>query len=93
MSYRCASEPVDQFAKKGGDVAETEGRKCLCNALLANIGLGQVRPDGTTEPTLLTSGDELKSIGSFLGGRTRYTAADVIEYLLGLNEPKLAPGV
>ena len=22
------------------------GRKCLCNALLANIGLGQVRKDG-----------------------------------------------
>ncbi len=29
--------------KKGGDMAATEGRKCLCNALMANAGLPQVR--------------------------------------------------
>jgi hypothetical protein len=34
------------------------------------------------EPPLLTSGDELPMIGGFFKGRTAYTAADVIEYLL-----------
>ena len=34
------------------------------------------------EPPLLTSGDDLATIGTFLRGRTRYTAADVTAYLL-----------
>ncbi len=81
--YRCASEPEDQFTAKGGDAAETPGRRCLCNALLATIGLAQRRADGTIEPPLLTSGDDLARLGAFLGGRTRYTARDVIDWLLG----------
>jgi NAD(P)H-dependent flavin oxidoreductase YrpB (nitropropane dioxygenase family) len=40
--YRCAAEPIEQFQRKGGDAEETVGRKCLCNGLLANIGLGNV---------------------------------------------------
>ncbi len=83
IGYRCPSEPEDQYVKKGGVPQQTEGRRCLCNALLANIGLAQVREDGSHEPPLLTSGDDLKSIGAFLAGRTRYSAADVIRYLLG----------
>jgi len=55
---------------------------CLCNSLLATIGLAQARDGGRVEPPLLTSGDELIRIGGFLGGRTRYSAADVISYLL-----------
>lgn len=90
VGYRCASEPEDHFAKKGGTPCETEGRRCLCNALLANIGLAQVRENGSVEPPLLTSGDDLVSIGRFLAGRTRYAAADVIRHLLG-DEPTPAP--
>ena len=41
-----------------------------------------VRADGRVEPPLLTSGDDLAKIGSFLKGRVAYTAADVIDYLL-----------
>lgn len=33
IGYRCASEPIPQYIKKGGHEAATEGRKCLCNAL------------------------------------------------------------
>ncbi len=82
LGYRCASEPVETWVKKGGDIAETEGRRCLCNALLADIGLGQVRKDGRVEQTLVTSGDELIHLGGLLGGRTHYSAADAIAYLL-----------
>jgi NAD(P)H-dependent flavin oxidoreductase YrpB (nitropropane dioxygenase family) len=82
VGYRCAAEPVEDYVRKGGKLEETEGRQCLCNALLANIGLPQVRPDGRVEPPLLTSGDDLRSIARFLQGRTRYTAAEVIHYLL-----------
>ena len=83
IDYRCPAEPVDDYVRKGGALAETEGRRCLCNALLANVGLPQLRATGETEPPLLTSGDDLKTISTFLAGRTSYTAADVISYLLG----------
>ncbi len=85
IGHRCASEPVDQYVKKGGSLEETEGRRCLCNALLANIGLPMERKDGTVERPLLTSGDDLMILHRFLAGRDRYAAADVLDYLLGVS--------
>ena len=82
IAYRCASEPVDTFVKKGGDIADTVGRKCLCNALMANIGLGQRREGGVEELPLLTSGDDLRRLGEFMGCRTSYSAQDVVTHLL-----------
>jgi NAD(P)H-dependent flavin oxidoreductase YrpB (nitropropane dioxygenase family) len=82
VNYRCPAEPVATFIKKGGKEEETVGRQCLCNALLANIGHGQPRAEGGAEMPLLTSGDDLKGMGSFLRGRDSYTAKDVIDYLL-----------
>ncbi|MFO7768490.1 MAG: nitronate monooxygenase [bacterium] len=82
IRYRCASEPVDTYVKKGGRREDTVGRKCLCNALMADIGHAQVRGEGIAERPILTSGDDLKDIGRFLDGRTRYTADDVLDYLL-----------
>lgn len=83
IDYRCPAEPVKDYVRKGGTLAETEGRRCLCNALLANIGLPQLRANGEAEPPLITSGDDLETISTFLAGRSSYTAADVIGYLLG----------
>ncbi len=82
IGYRCPAEPVATFLAKGGPLEETEGRHCLCNALLANVGYGQVRGGGVAEAPLLTSGDDLKVLGEFLGGRDSYSARDVIDYLL-----------
>ncbi len=82
LVYRCAAEPVDTYVAKGGDIADTTGRRCLCNGLVANIGHAQLRPDGSTEAPLLTSGDDLLNMNVFLRGRTRYTAADIVDYLL-----------
>jgi nitronate monooxygenase len=81
IGYRCAAEPVDAYVEKGGKAEETEGRRCLCNALMANVGHAQVREEGRLEPPLLTSGDDLAGIAAFLRGRTRYTAGDVLDYL------------
>ncbi|MEO7456912.1 MAG: nitronate monooxygenase [Gemmatimonadaceae bacterium] len=80
VGYRCPAEPVDQYVAKGGDVADTVGRRCLCNGLEANIGQAQKRAWGE-EPPLITSGDDLVSLTSFARGRTSYSAADVVEYL------------
>jgi nitronate monooxygenase len=81
LGYRCAAEPVAAFVEKGGTVEETEGRKCLCNGLMANVGHAQVRGDAE-ELALITSGDDMSGIKRISGGH-RYTADQVIDYLLG----------
>ncbi len=83
IGFRCASEPVADYVAKGGDVAETVGRKCLCNALMANVGMPQTQKGGEVERPLLTSGDDMDVIRRVLPpGRTSYAARDVLDYLL-----------
>ena len=92
IGYRCASEPVDQYVKKGGHEEATEGRKCLCNALCADAGYPQVRSvKGEAEPyvelPLVTIGDDVNKCRRFIKydeatGRWGYSAGDVIDYLL-----------
>lgn len=83
ISYRCPAEPVHVYVAKGGDAAKTVGKKCLCNSLLANIGLPQVRKGVQEEPGLVTAGNDLTGISRFFKpGSQHYTAADVIRVLL-----------
>lgn len=83
LAYRCPSEPVEDYIRKGGTLEDTVGRKCLCNALVANIGLEQHRADGYAEPPLLTAGDDVACILPFISeGRLAYHARDVIEAIL-----------
>ena len=83
IGYRCAAEPVANYVAKGGKVEDTVGRKCLCNALMANVGYAQTRRDHTIEPSLVTVGDDLNTIATFLPpGQTTYSAADVVQSLL-----------
>ena len=83
IGYRCASEPIANYLSKGGKVEDTVGRKCLCNALLANIGHAQTRKDGAAEPALVTVGDDLNSVVQFLApGQLSYSAVDVVHSLL-----------
>jgi len=84
--YRCSAEPDADFLRKGGTASELVGRKCLCNGLLATIGLGQVRADGVAELPIITSGDEVARLARFLpadGGD--YHASNVIDHLLGVS--------
>lgn len=84
IGYRCAAEPVATYVAKGGREEDTVGRKCLCNALMANVGHPQTRKDGSVEPPLVTAGDDLNTIARFLApGRHSYSAADVVQALLG----------
>ena len=86
IGYRCAAEPVAIYLAKGGKEEETVGRKCLCNALMANIGYAQIRKGEELEPPLVTVGDDLNTVAQFLQpGRTSYRAADVVRTLLGMD--------
>lgn len=87
VGYRCSAEPVANFVAKGGKAEETAGRKCLCNALLSNIGHAQTRKGEQIEPALVTVGDDLNTVATFLApGRTSYTAADVVASLLSMSQ-------
>jgi nitronate monooxygenase len=83
VGWRCPSEPVEDYVRKGGSEEDTVGRKCLCNALIANIGLPQIQRNGEVEKELITSGDDVADVARFLPpGRDSYSALDVIDYLL-----------
>jgi nitronate monooxygenase len=83
IGYRCAAEPVGIYVAKGGKAEDSFSRRCMCNALLANIGHAQIRSDGEIEPALVTVGDGVNEAAQFLRpGAASYSAAEVIEQLL-----------
>ena len=97
LGYRCPGEPLEDFLRKGGTEAETLGRKCLCNGLVAAVDYGQVRHNGELEPAIVTAGDDASQVFRFVpAGRDRYSADDVIDRLLDLplrevRAPESAP--
>ena len=83
IGYRCPAEPADAYVAKGGQKEDTVGRKCLCNALIANAGMPQRLADGNYELCLITMGDDLAEVGRFCKpGSLDYSAADVVRVLL-----------
>lgn len=85
--YRCPSEPDDQFLKKGGAVEELAGRKCLCNGLMANIGLAQTRRDGYVEAPIVTLGSDIEGAKELLKKfPTGYGADDAVKWLLSASD-------
>ena len=75
------------FTAKGGDAAETEGRKCICNALLATMDIAQIRNGKHVESAIITSGDDLPQIRQyFKQDGSAYRASDVVAMLLSRVE-------
>jgi len=81
IGYRCPAEPVEDYVRKGGKADDTQGRKCVCNGLVAAIGL--VCEHECDEPALVTAGNEVAKVAEFVRpGSDTYTAADVMARLL-----------
>lgn len=84
IAYRCSGEPDKTFAFKGGADGATTGKKCLCNALLSNIGMPQMRATGYQEAALVTLGSDITGEEALL---TLYpdgwSAVQAVKYLLG----------
>jgi hypothetical protein len=67
---------------KGGKAEDCEGRRCLCNGLLATIGIGQTRRGRSVQP-LVTLGEDLSFLDSVEVGESSFPSAkDLIDYLL-----------
>jgi nitronate monooxygenase len=87
LGQRCPAEPVADYLKKGGLEEDTVGRKCLCNALMADIAMPQIQANGEPEVHLLTAGDDLNNLARIIKpGHWTYSATDVVRYLLS-GEP------
>ncbi len=83
VGYRCPAEPVEVFIRKGGTLAETQGRRCICNGLPATVGLGQIRDDARNELAIVTAGDDFAHIAEFAApGQDSYSAASVLDRIL-----------
>ncbi|RMB62486.1 nitronate monooxygenase [Tessaracoccus antarcticus] len=83
VAYRCPSEPTHMYIRKGGSLEDTVGRQCLCNALMANVGLGQLRRGGYEEEPAVTLGQDLagaEQLQSLHPGG--WTARQAVDWLL-----------
>ncbi|MDO8669788.1 MAG: nitronate monooxygenase [Candidatus Buchananbacteria bacterium] len=88
IGYRCPAEPIDIFISKGGLPDEAIGRKCLCNALAANIDLRQLQArTGYVEKPLITLGRDYEFIRYLMKSEDNsYLAYQAILYLESLFE-------
>ncbi|MFA7376778.1 MAG: nitronate monooxygenase [Acholeplasmataceae bacterium] len=82
IGYRCPSEPVEDYVRKGGNIEDTVGRKCLCNGLVSAIGVAQSRAS-IKEKSIVTAGNDAIFIKRFIKpGNKHYQAIDVINHIL-----------
>jgi len=84
IGYRCPAEPIRMFVRKGGDPADAVDRVCICNGLSANVGLAQVRRDGTEELPIVTLGSDFDGAHELLHSYPDgWTARQAVEWLSG----------
>jgi len=79
---RCPGEPMRDYLKKGGAIEDTVGRGCLCNGLMANIGLAQ-QQSSSRELPLFTVGDGILDLALGSVGEPHFSAEDAVAYLRG----------
>jgi len=87
LFQRCPAAPVEGFLNKRGLKHNTEDRRCLCNGLLAWVGLGQVGVHNgkrVEEPAIVTLGNHLDGIQRLSRhGQATYWVRDVVADILG----------
>jgi len=84
---RCPAEPVEDYISKRGMPFNTEEKRCLCNGLLATVGLGQAGTQPgelAEEPAIVTLGNHLDGIRKLSRqGQTVYFAKNAVDEILG----------
>ena len=84
---RCPAGPVEVYVDRRGLERNTAERRCLCNGLLACVGLAQTKAQAGElyeEPAIVTLGDHLDGVRRLSrGGQTHYWAKDVVGDILG----------
>ncbi|MFO7630966.1 MAG: hypothetical protein R6W76_00430, partial [Caldilinea sp.] len=87
LFQRCPAGPIDNFVRNRGLERNTDERRCLCNGLLACVGLGQVKEiqgQLVEEPAIVTLGNHLDGVRRLSRqGQTHYHVEDVVADILG----------
>ena len=87
LFQRCPAGPIETFIKKRGLERNTDERRCLCNGLLACVGLGQVKEiqgELVEEPAIVTLGNHLEGVRRLSRqGQVHYHVEDVVADILG----------
>lgn len=87
LFQRCPAGPIENYVNKRGLANNTDERRCLCNGLLACVGLGQVkeiRGELVEEPAIVTLGNHLDGVRRLSRqGQMGYHVADVVADILG----------
>ncbi len=82
IGKRCPSEPVETYLKKGGLLADTVGRGCVCNGLITTAGLRFSEAEKLREPAIVTLGDDVGFLKHLmLDASSSYSAKDVVNHL------------
>jgi len=83
LGFRCPAEREENYCQKGGQSEDALNRVCLCNGLLATVGLGQRLKNGTIEPPVATLGQDLAFLKDLMSNEDDdYSIQDAIQYLL-----------
>jgi len=86
LFQRCPAAPVDSFTRKRGLPFNTQDKRCLCNGLLACVGLGQViqhNGEWVEEPAIVTLGNHLDGVRRLSRhGQFPYWARDAVNDIL-----------
>ncbi|MCA9805232.1 MAG: nitronate monooxygenase, partial [Cyanobacteria bacterium HKST-UBA02] len=94
VGFRCPGEPEPLYQIKNGEADNTSGRKCLCNALLASVGLPQVQVFGESqyiEMPLVTAGESIREIARFIEpGKSDYSARAVVDVILSSDRHEMS---
>jgi NAD(P)H-dependent flavin oxidoreductase YrpB (nitropropane dioxygenase family) len=78
IGFRCPAEPIDDYLRKGGELADAANARCLCNGLLAGAGLAT----SGRELPIFTLGDDVSFLPHLMNNENdSYTSADAIAYL------------
>lgn len=78
VGFRCSSEPIETYLRKGGKLEDTREARCLCNGLFSAAGLGN-----PSERPIFTMGDDVSFLRHLMRDENdSYSAADAIAYLL-----------
>jgi NAD(P)H-dependent flavin oxidoreductase YrpB (nitropropane dioxygenase family) len=87
MFHRCPAGPIETYIKQRGLERNTDERRCLCNGLLACVGLGQVKEihgEVVEEPAIVTLGNHLDGVRRLSRqGQVHYRVEDVVADILG----------
>ncbi len=89
IGYRCQSEPEKNYVLKGGKIEDTEGRGCLCSALIAATGLlgspDNIYSRSRKRPPIVTLGTNLDFLKYLVtDGKFRYSVDDALRRLFNI---------